>query len=165
MLKPWQGAPPKSTATGRSPILECSRRYAPSISATLRQMVAQSGKLNSCVAQWMGSYSTAAATSNPACSKPRLIPPAPANRSTPRGLFPLPLIKQEPSRMFDRFRGRGHIRFYGGPLANANAAGNSSRDSASLPIAPAASVSTRIDAPDRHLRHETRHQPRVVKSD
>src|SRR5208282_1734578 len=56
---------------------------------------AQSGKLNSCVAQWMGSYSTAAATSNPACSKPRLSPPAPAKRSTPIGFLPLPLIERK----------------------------------------------------------------------
>ena len=79
---------------GLFPMREWSRMYLPSISATLRQMAAQSGKLNSCVAQWMGSYSTAAATSNPACSKPRLIPPAPANRSTPIGFFPLALIKR-----------------------------------------------------------------------
>ena len=44
-----------------------------------------SGKLNSCVAQWTGSYSTAAATSKPACSKPSERPPAPAKRSTTLG--------------------------------------------------------------------------------
>lgn len=42
----------------------------PSMSATLWQIVAQSGKLYSCVAAWIGSYSTAAATWNPACSNP-----------------------------------------------------------------------------------------------
>src|ERR1039457_7288260 len=107
MLKPWHGAPPKRTSTGRSPMREWSRIYLPSISATLRQMAAQSGKLNSCVAQWIGSYSTAAATSNPACSKPRLIPPAPANRSTPMGLFPLSLIKRKPYRMLAASGGGG----------------------------------------------------------
>src|ERR1019366_5258962 len=94
MLKPWQGAPPKTTSTAESPMSDSLRIYAASISATLRQMAAHSGKLNSCVAQWMGSYSTAAATSNPACSKPRLIPPAPANRSTPIGLLPFAFIQR-----------------------------------------------------------------------
>src|ERR1035441_4042167 len=55
------------------------------MSVTLRQIVVQSGKLNSWVAQWMGSYSTAARTSNPACWNPRLKPPAPANKSTTNG--------------------------------------------------------------------------------
>ena len=40
---------------------------------------------NSCVATWIGSISTAAATSKPADSKPRLRLPAPANRSIPIG--------------------------------------------------------------------------------
>lgn len=64
------------------------------MSATLRQIAAQSGKLNSWVAQRIGSYSTAAATSNPACSKPRLIPPAPEKRSTPKGFLWLRAMAQ-----------------------------------------------------------------------
>src|ERR1035441_3392003 len=60
--------------------------------ATLRQIVAQQGKLYSWVAAWIGSYSTAARTSNPACSNPSERPPAPANRSTPIGLCRIPLF-------------------------------------------------------------------------
>src|ERR1035441_4326388 len=56
------------------------------MSATPRQIVAQPGKLYSCVAAWIGSHSTAARTSNPACSSDLERPPAPANRSTPMGL-------------------------------------------------------------------------------
>src|ERR1022692_618768 len=55
----------------------------------------------------IGSYSTAAATSNPAWSKPRLIPPAPANRSTPMGLLRLSLIKRKPYRMLAASGGGG----------------------------------------------------------
>src|SRR5437879_11876762 len=59
--------------------------YSSSMSATLRQIVAQSGKLNSWVAAWIGSYSTAARIEKPACSNPSERPPAPAKRSTPMG--------------------------------------------------------------------------------
>src|SRR6266704_3579538 len=41
------------------------------------------------MAAWIGSYSTAAATSNPACSKPSARPPAPAKRSMQIGRLPL----------------------------------------------------------------------------
>src|ERR1035441_5004545 len=75
------------------------------MSATLRQIVEQSGKLYSCVAAWIGSYSTAAAMWKPACSKPSDRPPAPAKRSTPIGFSPLRCIKQELYRMLYRFGG------------------------------------------------------------
>lgn len=45
------------------------------------------GKLNLCAAQCTGSISTAAAMSKPACSNPRLSPPAPEKRSIPIGRF------------------------------------------------------------------------------
>jgi hypothetical protein len=62
------------------------------------QMEAHLGKLNSWTAQCTGSISTAARTSNPACSKPSDNPPAPAKRSTPIGRLRLILSPQETHR-------------------------------------------------------------------
>src|ERR1035438_4126455 len=72
------------------------------MSATLRQIVEQSGKLYSWVAAWIGSYSIAAIMWKPACSNPSDRPPAPAKRSTPIGRSPFPFIEHTTSLMFYR---------------------------------------------------------------
>src|SRR5450759_3443877 len=85
------------------------------MSATLRQIVAQPGKLYSWVAAWIGSYSTPARTSNPACSNPSERPPAPANRSTPIGLSRIPLLSSRVkvySNRLQRFRLGGPLPFH-----------------------------------------------------
>ena len=56
------------------------------------------GKLNSWTAQCTGSISTAARTSNPACSKPSDNPPAPAKRSTPIGRLRLISVRNRSIR-------------------------------------------------------------------
>src|SRR5437016_10758228 len=96
--KPWHGAPPNTTSMGVPFNAAASRIFSPVVLAASAQTTAQFGKLNSCTAQWIGSISTAAATSKLACSKPSDSPPAPANRSMPVGLFvtrSLPSIREE----------------------------------------------------------------------
>lgn len=53
----------------------------------LWQIVVQLGKLNLWVQQLMGSISTEALISNPACSSPSDKPPAPAKKSKTNGFF------------------------------------------------------------------------------
>ena len=71
------------------------------------------GKLNLWTAQWTGSTSIAAATSNPACSKPRLSPPAPAkevdaNRSHGSEPRSSPTFPETPTRS-SRSAGRAFL--------------------------------------------------------
>src|SRR3989338_2463333 len=84
---PWQGAPPATTSTVRLPRPARSLISSPDKSLIDWGKTAHLGKLNLCIAAWIGSTSTAATTSKPACSNPRLKPPAPENRSTAIGLL------------------------------------------------------------------------------
>lgn len=84
---PWQGGPPTTTSIWIEPIsafwrIACALRRSIELGITLHF-----GKLYLCTAACIGSISTAAATSNPACSNPKLSPPAPEKRSIMIGLF------------------------------------------------------------------------------
>ena len=83
-------APPHTTSNARAPMPAASRMASPVNVVTLWGSTARSGKLNLWTAAWIGSISTAATTSKPACSKPGDMPPAPENRSIAIGRLPKP---------------------------------------------------------------------------
>ena len=107
MENPWQGAPPNTTSICLRPIPARFLISSPVSPMTDRDSIAHLGKLYACTAQWIGSISTAATISKPACSKPKPRPPAPANKSTPIGLGTFDLLFSNTSlpgstRLIDR---------------------------------------------------------------